>query len=161
MHKLYKNKSIESIKSNDYLIKMICALVKSQEMFNEICSRLRLYLLLPQPPTFCSSLHCLCYLGDYYRKLDTFQVIAVLLLVITVFPMASLHFYPHTASIRWLCNMQLTIIVFPVADIITAAKTCTSIITHCFKFLLGNSICMLAIKVSYSQKLQYKPLNKY
>ena len=73
---------------------------------------------------------------------------AVLLLIITVYPMASLHFYPHTASIQSLCNMQLTVIAFPVADtkflyfgnFITAAKTCTSILTHCFKFLLENSV---------------------
>jgi len=72
----------------------------------------------------------------------------VLLLVITVFPMASLHFYPQPAFSGCAICMQLILIGFPVADtklfyfgnFITAAKTCTSVLTHCFKFLLGNSI---------------------
>ena len=81
------------------------------------------------------------HLGDYYRKIEHtiyFPNNGSFTVGYHNFPMASLHFYPHTASVQY----ALTLIAFPVADI-TAAKTCTSIPTYCFKFLLGNS--MLAI----------------
>ena len=50
----------------------------------------------------------------------------------------------HSVVVQYAIN---TIIAFLVADtkllyfgnFITAAKTCTSILTHCFSFLLGNS----------------------
>ena len=102
-----------------------------------------------------------CYLGDYYRKLE--QTI--------YFPSngsftVGYHSFPHGFTTFLSTHNQHSVAVqhainancfhtklLYFGNFITAAKTCTSIITH-FKFLLGNSmLAMLCIKVSYSQKL--------